>query len=114
MKKLLITLSLLAAPMAFPSTIAETTMQAPFAFRAGSVQLPAGEYRVRTELSPSGVYRLYFQNSVGQHIVVPMVRIQNTMPTSTRTGFVFRCETDDNCRLREVHSGGGPAFQLGR
>ena len=114
MKKLLITLSLLAAPAAFPSTIAETTMQAPFAFKAGSVQLPAGEYRVRTELSSSGVYRLYFQNSKGQHMVVPMVRIHNTMPTPTRTGFVFRCQTDDNCWLSEVHSGGGPAFQLNR
>ena len=112
MKKLLLTLSLWAASSAYPSTIAETTMQAPFAFKAGSVQLPAGEYRVRTELSPSGVYRLYFQNSHGHHIVVPMVRIQNTMPTSSRTGFVFRCETDESCKLREVHSGGGPAFQL--
>ncbi|MFN7936400.1 MAG: hypothetical protein U0R19_23935 [Bryobacteraceae bacterium] len=112
MKKLLITLSLLAAPLALPSTIAETTMQAPFAFKAGNIQLPAGDYRVRTELSPSGVYRLFFQNSAGQHVVVPMVRIHNTMPTPTRTGFVFRCQTGDNCQLREVHSGGGPAFQL--
>lgn len=114
MKKLIIALGLLASPAAFPSTTAETSMAVPFGFKAGYVELPAGEYRVRTELSPGGVYRIFFQNSKGNTVVVPMVRIENTVPTSTRSGFVFHCETDQSCRLSEVHSGGGPAFLLQR
>lgn len=114
MKKFIIALGLLASPAAFPSTTTETSVAVPFGFKAGYAELPAGEYRVRTELSPGGVYRIYFQNSKGNSVVVPMVRIDNVVPASTRSGFVFQCETDQSCQLKEVYSGGGPAFLLQR
>lgn len=114
MKQFIIALGLLAAPAAFPSTTTETTMAVPFDFKAGRAELRAGEYRVRTELSPGGVYRLYFQNSKGNTLVVPMVRIDHAAPASNKSGFVFHCETDSSCQLKEVHSGGGPAFLLER
>jgi len=114
MKQSIIALGLLAAPAAFPSTTAETTIAVPFDFKAGSADLRAGEYRVRTELSPGGVYRIYFQNSKGNTMVAPMVRIDHAAPASSKSGFVFRCETGDSCQLKEVHSGSGPAFLLQR
>ncbi|MBL8173666.1 MAG: hypothetical protein JNK48_03295 [Bryobacterales bacterium] len=113
MKQFILALGILAAP-AFPSTTAETTMAVPFDFKAGRAALPAGEYRVRTELSSGGVYRLFFQNSKGNTMVVPMLRIDNAVPGSTKSGFIFRCDTPGACQLTEVHSGSGPAFLLHR
>lgn len=112
MKRILIAISLLATPLAFSSTVNETSMNVPFGFRAGSTNLPAGHYRVRTELSPGGIYRIYFQNDKGHQMLVPLMRIDNPVPASTNSGFVFQCETGATCQLSEVHNGGGPAFRL--
>ncbi len=112
LKRIIVALGLLAAPLACPSTTAETTMYAPFSFTAGDSRLAAGEYRVRTELTPGGVYRIYLQNNDGHQVLVPVVRVD--APNLTKSGFIFRCESDGSCQLTEVRSGGGPAFRLQR
>lgn len=115
MKNKLIALTLMAASAAFPAAKTESALQVAFPFKAGNVLFPAGSYRVRIESIPSGKYVLVFRNADGnQQIVRPTGRIRNTMPTASTVGFVFACETEDNCQLREVHSGGGPAFQIQR
>ncbi|MBS1829753.1 MAG: hypothetical protein JST93_30920 [Acidobacteria bacterium] len=113
MKNKLIALTLMAASIAFPAAKTESALQVAFPFKAGNVQFPAGSYRVRLEPIPSGRYVLVFRNADGnQQIVLPSGRIRNTMPTAAGIGFVFTCETEDNCQLREIHSGGGPAFEI--
>lgn len=113
MKNKLIALALMAASAAFPSTKTETAVQTSFAFKAGNVQFPAGSYRVRVEPIPSGKYVLVFRNANGrQQIVLPSGPIRNVMPDTSTNGFVFACDSDDTCRLREVYTSGGPAFEL--
>lgn len=113
MKNTLIALTLMAASVAFPSTKTETAVQTSFAFKAGNLQFPAGSYHVRVEPIPSGKYVLVFRNANGrQQIVVPNGPIRNTMPNSGTNGFVFTCDADGKCQLREVYTSGGPAFEL--
>ena len=112
MKQLLLTLGLLAAPLAFPGASSEANMNVPFEFRAGSTNMPAGSYRVRTEQSPGGIYRIFFSNKEGQVVVVPTVRIDAPVTSTQESGFIFHCETETTCQLREMHSANGPSFRL--
>lgn len=110
LKRIFVALGLLAAPLAFPSTTSETTLHVPFGFTAGDSRLAAGEYRVRAELTPGGAYRIFFRNDEGHQVFVPAVRVD--APELTKSGFIFRCESDGSCQLTEVRCGGGPAVRL--
>lgn len=112
MKRMLLSLMLLAAPFALASVGDETRLNVPFEFRAGSSTLPAGEYFVRTDQSVSGVYSVVFRNASSQTVLMPSGRIDTPPQNTKSTGLVFQCEPSGPCLLREVHNANGPAFRM--
>ena len=112
MKKILMTLSLLAAPLAFSATVTETSMSVPFAFRAGESNMPAGKYRIRTERTPAGFYRVFVLSTDGKLAVMPSMMIDEQMPPTPETGLIFNCENKADCQLREVHNSNGQSFRV--
>ena len=104
MMKLVAFSTLLAASSLFASETRVATVKVPFAFRAGSEQMPAGEYQIsKTEQS------VLFLRTHGKTVVLLPVGASAPSPNSSLVRFE---RVDGQPVLKEVTVHGGQGFLL--